>query len=111
MPSTRPCGSRRCEHLSQTECRMRSTLIARSSRHQKTFFSVLGTVILFVVSVPDAGGQDRFGGSRPLQRGLVKLPVVDKQDIRFTRVSVNNVPIQPSTSGITQDRYGFLWFG
>ena len=41
----------------------------------------------------------------------MKLPVVDKQDIRFTRVSVNNVPIQASTFGVAQDRSGFLWFG
>ena len=70
-----------------------------------------GSMMLFCVTASGAGAQDRIADSTSRHSGIVKLPVVDKQDIRFTRVSVNNVPIQASTSGITQDQYGFLWFG
>jgi signal transduction histidine kinase/ligand-binding sensor domain-containing protein len=42
---------------------------------------------------------------------LVKPPVIDKHDIRFTRLSVNGEPVQNWTSAIVQDDYGFLWFG
>jgi signal transduction histidine kinase/ligand-binding sensor domain-containing protein/DNA-binding response OmpR family regulator/HPt (histidine-containing phosphotransfer) domain-containing protein len=37
--------------------------------------------------------------------------MIDKQDIRFTSVSTNNVRLQTFTWSIVQDRYGFLWFG
>ena len=67
--------------------------------------------MLFCITASGAGAQDRDAASTSRRSGIVKLPVIDKQDIRFTRVSVNNVPIQAFTMSITQDQYGFLWFG
>ena len=75
------------------------------------FFSSPGALMLFCVTLSSTGAQDRSAAPASLQGGIVKLPVVDKQDIRFTRVSVNNVPFQASTFELAQDQYGFLWFG
>ena len=85
--------------------------MAHSARHRRILLSVLGTLMLFCITASGAGAQDRIAASTSRHSGIVKLPVVDKQDIRFTRVSVNNVPIQASTLSVTQDQYGFLWFG
>ena len=43
--------------------------------------------------------------------GLVKPPVIDKRDVRFTPLAVNGEPLQSWISAIVQDNYGFLWFG
>lgn len=42
---------------------------------------------------------------------LTKPPVIDKQDIHFTRLSVNGKSLQSRIPNIVQDDYGFLWFG
>ncbi len=42
--------------------------------------------------------------------GLIKPPVIDKHDIRFTRLSVNGETLQSRVQDIVQDDYGFLWF-
>jgi signal transduction histidine kinase/ligand-binding sensor domain-containing protein/CheY-like chemotaxis protein len=42
--------------------------------------------------------------------GAIKLPVIEKQDIRFIRVSTDGEPLNRSTSGLTQDGRGFIWF-
>ena len=41
----------------------------------------------------------------------MRLPVVDKQDIRFTQLSAGGESLQVQIQSITQDNYGFLWFG
>ena len=43
--------------------------------------------------------------------GLRRPPVIDKHDIRFTRLSVNGQSLQSRIKNIVQDDYGFLWFG
>jgi ligand-binding sensor domain-containing protein/signal transduction histidine kinase/CheY-like chemotaxis protein len=43
--------------------------------------------------------------------GVVMLPVIDKQDIQFTRLSVAGESFQSRVASIAQDRYGFLWLG
>jgi signal transduction histidine kinase/ligand-binding sensor domain-containing protein/CheY-like chemotaxis protein len=51
------------------------------------------------------------GGAQQNIHGLVKPPVIDKHDLRFTRLSVNGKPLQSWITAIVQDDYGFLWFG
>jgi signal transduction histidine kinase/ligand-binding sensor domain-containing protein/CheY-like chemotaxis protein len=46
----------------------------------------------------------------PDTRG-VTLPVIDKQDIQFTRLSAAGESLQSRVMSIAQDRDGFLWFG
>ena len=85
--------------------------MGHSARHQRILFSVVRTLMLFCVTASGAGAQNRNAASTSLDRGIMKLPIVDKQDIRFTSVSTNNVPLQTFTWSIVQDQYGFLWFG
>ncbi len=40
---------------------------------------------------------------------IVKLPIVDRQDIRFAPVSAEGGALQSGVKGIVQDAYGFLW--
>ena len=42
---------------------------------------------------------------------VVRLPIVDKQDIRVAPVPLDGASLQSRVSSIAQDRYGFLWFG
>ncbi len=72
---------------------------------------VLGGLVLFCVTAPGASAQERNAASTSRDGGIVKLPIIDKQDIRFTSVSTNNVRLQTFTWSIVQDQYGFLWFG
>ena len=81
------------------------------SRYRRIVRTVLGTLMLCCVTASGAGAQDRTQPQRLVDSGIVKLPIVDKQDIRFTRVSTNNVRLQTFTWSIVQDQYGFLWFG
>jgi len=43
--------------------------------------------------------------------GLLRLPVIDKHDIRFTPLAVNGRPLQSWISAHGQDDYGFMWLG
>ena len=49
--------------------------------------------------------------STPLNSGLLKPPVIDAQDIRFTQFSVNGESLQSRVWSIAKDNYGFLWLG
>ncbi|HTP32416.1 MAG TPA: two-component regulator propeller domain-containing protein [Candidatus Acidoferrales bacterium] len=42
---------------------------------------------------------------------VVKLPMVDRQDVRFTRIAVDWGSLPRSIYAIDQDNYGFLWLG
>jgi len=42
---------------------------------------------------------------------LVKLPVLDRQDIRFTRIPIDWGSLPRSIYALAQDNYGFLWLG
>jgi ligand-binding sensor domain-containing protein/signal transduction histidine kinase len=64
-----------------------------------------GIFAMIVLGAHSISAQTRTAG------GPVKLPVIDKHDIRFTRLSVNGNSLQSRINGIVQDDYGFLWFG
>ncbi|HUK18825.1 MAG TPA: two-component regulator propeller domain-containing protein [Bryobacteraceae bacterium] len=61
---------------------------------------VLGALILFSGPVHSAGAA-----------GSVRLPVIDKQDIRFLQISADGGSFQSRVASIAQDRFGFMWFG
>ncbi len=67
--------------------------------------------MLFCITASGTGAQHRIPASTSVQSGLVKLPVIDKQDIRFTQLSVGGESLQSRIQSITQDNYGFLWLG
>ena len=61
-------------------------------------------VILFSICVqPAAAG--------PPDSGIQTLPVIDRQDIRFVRLSVGGRTFQKRVDAIAQDNYGFVWLG
>jgi hypothetical protein len=71
---------------------------------------------------PDIPGYIRFRAALLLTCGSlafcagqsihpVILPVVDANDIRFTRVSFGKGPTHGGVTHIVQDDQGFLWFG
>jgi ligand-binding sensor domain-containing protein len=41
----------------------------------------------------------------------VKIPVVEKQDIRFTQLAINGEPFSARTQAAAQDNRGFVWLG
>jgi ligand-binding sensor domain-containing protein len=71
-----------------------------------------------IVVLALCGGGGAHAGARPVDTaassprgGVVSLPVVDQQDIRFLRFSVDADAPRSRITGITQDNYGFLWLG
>ena len=42
---------------------------------------------------------------------IVQLPVVDRQDIQFSRLTIAGESLQSTVGSIAQDHQGFLWFG
>ncbi len=84
--------------------------MAHSTTRRMLLF-VLGVLVLFYVTARGADAQERNAASTSRDGGIVKLPIIDKQDIRFTGVFTNNVRLQTFTWSIVQDQYGFLWFG
>ena len=91
--------------------RTRRTPIAHSAKHGRTLLSVLGTVILFFVSASGAGAQDRKAVSTSGDSGIVRLPVIDQQDIRFKRLSTADGLSQTRVITMVEDDQGFIWFG
>src|SRR5262245_35376664 len=72
--------------------------------------SALGVLLPFCL--PASGAATKARLPTPLHEGFIKLPVIDKQDIRFTHVSGDKESFQNRTpGGIVQDKYGFVWFG
>ena len=78
--------------------------IAYSAGLRRVLVSLLGMLALSLAGAYSAHAQKIIDG-------LVKPPVIDKHDIRFTRLAVNGEPLQSWISDIVQDNYGFLWFG
>ena len=72
--------------------------MANPARIVQTALWILAPV-LFHSIVPSAGAR------------VVKLPIVDKQDIRFVPVSADGGALQSGIKSITQDKFGFLWLG
>src|SRR3954451_21953262 len=86
--------------------------LSRAAARGRLLFAALVPLTLSFVVVSSAGGQDRLAGATPLHGVVVQLPVVDKQDIRFTHFSADKALFQGRiTGGIAQDKFGFLWFG
>jgi ligand-binding sensor domain-containing protein len=65
--------------------------------------------MLFCITPSSAGAQDRNAVSTSRPSGIVKLPVVDKQDIRFLPFSANGEAPRSRVLKFTQDGQGFLW--
>ena len=72
---------------------------------RRMLLSLFGALTLFIPSVYSA--EIRRTGNET----LIRLPVIDKHDIRFSRLSFNGKPLQSWVNAIVQDDYGFLWFG
>src|SRR4029079_19532068 len=70
----------------------------------------VGTLMLLCIARSRASAQDLNATSAALPSGIVKLPVVDKRDISFLPLSVNEAP-RSRIRSIAQDDYGFLWLG
>ena len=85
--------------------------MTHSSTRRRILRTVLGDLMLFGITAAGAGAQDTIAASASVQSGVVKIPVIDKQDIRFSHVSINNVAFQAWTWRIVQDQHGFMWFG
>ncbi len=69
-------------------------------------FEPSGMLTLCCVTASDAA-QGGKAASASRDGGFLKLPIVDKQDIRFTSVSTNNVRLQTFTWSIVQDHMIF----
>src|SRR4026207_527738 len=80
-PTTAPVGSG-MPH--RTIAGSRRTPMGHSARHQRILFSVVRTLMLFCVMASGAGAQNRNAASTSFDRGIMQLPILDKQDIRFT---------------------------
>jgi signal transduction histidine kinase/ligand-binding sensor domain-containing protein/CheY-like chemotaxis protein len=76
-----------------------------------TCSAALCALVLFWGAAHGASARDNANASASLRLSVVKLPVIDRQDIRFVRVPVEGESFQSRVSSITQDRYGFMWFG
>ncbi len=84
-------------------------LKARSKRAE-LIASTLRLAMLFPIAAFSFAQVGAILLASPLP-GLVKPPVIDKHDIRFTRLSVNGDSLQSRIENIVQDDYGFLWLG
>ena len=76
---------------------------------RRILLSVEGALILFCSAY--CAEQRGIAASSSPSNGVAMLPVIDGQDIQFTRLSVAGVSFQSGVASIAQDRYGFLWFG
>ncbi len=79
-----------------------------SYRSQRALLSVVGSLIFYCSGV---AADSRVGRPVLPANGVVRVPVVDGQDIRFTQISMYGEPFPAEIQSITQDNYGFLWVG
>ncbi|HEX4769354.1 MAG TPA: two-component regulator propeller domain-containing protein [Bryobacteraceae bacterium] len=80
-------------------------------QHSDTFRDLRRALFLLVAMLALALVRARAFGAQKHIEGLVKPPVIDRHDIRFTRLSVNGKSLESRIENIVQDNYGFLWFG
>ena len=79
------------------------------SATRRILLLVLGAAMLFCVTASGAVPQDRKGAATSVRSGIVKLPIVEKQDIRFLPFSLNGEAPRSRILKFTQDDHGFLW--
>jgi hypothetical protein len=86
--------------------------MAHSSRHRRILRTLLG-VLMLLCFTPSGGAdaQDRNAVPTSRDSGIVRLPIIDQQDIRFKRLSTIDGLSQTKVSSILQDDQGFIWFG
>src|SRR5713226_2901741 len=74
--------------------------------HSFAHMCSVASCVLSLFILPTAVAQERVVEARP-----IKLPVVNQNDIRFTRLSTSEGLSQMRASTIVQDNKGFIWFG
>jgi ligand-binding sensor domain-containing protein/signal transduction histidine kinase len=89
----------RCQRFRSTGCALRSALAA--------LLLLATTALHCVANASSLGGVERAR----IEPMIVKLPVTDGNDLRFTRLSVSQGLTQTRVAQIVQDDQGFLWFG
>src|SRR3954451_8621026 len=80
-----------------------------SSTHRRILQTFLGTLMLYCITRSGGVAQDRNATSASPPSGIVKLPRVEKQDIRFLPFSANGEALRSRVLKFTQDGQGFLW--
>ena len=73
-----------------------------------------GRVLLRIAKLALLSNWRRRSRRTPLPiKGFKKLPVIDRQDIRFVRLSIGGQPFNKRVLAINQkkDNYGFMWLG
>ena len=68
--------------------------MTHSSTRRRILRTVLGDLMLFGITAAGAGAPDTIAAAASVQGGVVEVPVIDKQDIRFRHISINNVAFQ-----------------
>ncbi len=67
--------------------------------------------MLLCITPSVARAQDRNAVPTSPDSGLVRIPLVDQQDLRFKRLSTVDGLSQTMVTSILQDDQGFMWFG
>lgn len=82
-------------------------------KHSRALFvSALELLVLSsLAALCSAGRTEVIHPVSSLPAGAITLPVIDKQDVRFTQLITNGQALQSAVVSIAQDRVGFLWFG
>jgi signal transduction histidine kinase/ligand-binding sensor domain-containing protein/DNA-binding response OmpR family regulator len=76
---------------------------------RRVFLSVLGALVVCCSVYAGEGSISAPGFHR---NGVVRLPVIDKHDIRFIPFTAAGDSMQSRIwSSVAQDNYGFMWFG
>lgn len=101
------------EHLSPNGSRSLSGLRCARCRRPGTVLPVFPLAIASILFSGQAHSADAVNRvlvkRKPLNSGTVQLSVVDKQDIRFVRGSLDGTSFQSPVVSMAQDNQGFLW--
>ncbi|MBV8865562.1 MAG: hypothetical protein JO210_09240, partial [Acidobacteriaceae bacterium] len=93
------------------QLRMGSGNVFKAGSRRASFVSILELASLFALAPFSSVIQAHAVPLSSPLADLIKPTVIDKHDIRFTRLSVNGESLQSRITNIVQDDYGFLWFG
>jgi signal transduction histidine kinase len=88
-----------------------STLARRSIEVQGVSVPALRRARLPVAVVLIFSNWVQPSAASPSGGEIQRLPVIEKQDIRFEALSVGGKPFQKRVFALAQDNYGFLWLG